>query len=196
MEVKQFETGAVRSTDADGERWDLIPWRTVLNFLRYQEESRNTTFDGLQAIQDAVESNLEYTTTLRMWLVDQLNKRGRLEDLAKTFHEGAHKYTANNYKKGFPAYELLSHAARHLYYYLIGDNTDRHYEHAVWNIVVFFEQMETHPELFYLDDPKNEEPVRDAETGGLKGTPDNEGSVPLCRDQEGKHPDYQGKPPE
>jgi hypothetical protein len=68
--------------------------------------------------------------------------------LAETYAEGAKKYGANNWKKGFPAEDLFAHAMVHLQLYAEGDNSEDHLGHAMWNIGKLMVFEETRPELF------------------------------------------------
>jgi hypothetical protein len=96
--VKQFETGAVRSTDAEVVRYDLI------------------TPVGL-------------------------------ERLAKTYAEGARKYSDNNWLRGMPISDLLNHAIRHQYLYLSGDRSEDHLAHAAWGLFAAMHSEEKWPHL-------------------------------------------------
>ena len=96
--VKQFDTGAVRSTDAECVRYDLI------------------TPVGL-------------------------------ERLAKTYAEGARKYSDNNWLRGMPISDLLNHAIRHQYLYLSGDRSEDHLAHAAWGLFAAMHSEEKWPHL-------------------------------------------------
>lgn len=96
--TKQFTTGAVRSTDADAVRYDLI------------------SQEGLRR-------------------------------LAETYAEGAKKYSAWNWRQGFPWSDVMNHALRHLSLWLDGDTSEDHLAHATWNLVTLMDFERTHPEL-------------------------------------------------
>lgn len=97
-DTKTFETGAVRSTDADNVRFDLI---TPIGLRR----------------------------------------------LAETYNEGAKKYGDNNWKKGFPASDLMNHVINHCYLFLSGDTSEDHLAHAAWGLFTTMHFQETRPEL-------------------------------------------------
>jgi len=111
-EMTHFATGAVRSSDADHTRFDLIP-----------------------------------PTALRR--------------LAETCAEGAAKYGARNWERGFPATSLINHALRHLNLWLAGDNTEDHLAHAAWNLAALMHFEELRPE--FMDIPSR--------PGGRDGEP-------------------------
>ncbi len=96
--VKTFETGAVRSKDADGVRYDLI-------------------------------------------------SPVALEEIAKTYHEGAHKYGDHNWLKGMPVSDLLNHAIRHIYIFLSGDRDEPHLAHAAWGLLAAIHSDKMWPHL-------------------------------------------------
>lgn len=97
-ETKQFDTGAVRSKDADDVRFDLI---TPIGLRR----------------------------------------------LAETYNEGAKKYGAYNWLKGFPASDLMNHTIAHCYKWLNGDTSEDHLAHAAWGLFTIMHFQETRPEL-------------------------------------------------
>jgi hypothetical protein len=70
-----------------------------------------------------------------------------LRRLAMTYDEGAKKYGAFNYKKGFQIQSLMNHAIRHCYLFLEGNTDEDHLPHAIWNLMTAIEMMETRPEL-------------------------------------------------
>lgn len=144
---EKFSTGAVRSNDTAGQRWDLIPWRTVLGIVQAANtEKEHLCCEGLFAIHDAVESDLQEIVPIAIWAKAWLE----LGPVSEAFHEGAVKYSPNNYKKGFPAYVFLNHAARHFWFYFSGDRSEDHLGHGMWNLLVFLEQAERMPELLTL----------------------------------------------
>ncbi len=101
-EIREFSTGAVRSTDADGVRFDLI---SPIGLRR----------------------------------------------LAETYAEGAKKYGDNNWKKGFPASDLINHLIAHCYKFLAGDTSEDHLAHAAWGLFTIMHFQETQPELIDIN---------------------------------------------
>jgi hypothetical protein len=95
---RQFDTGAVRSRDADETRYDLI------------------TPIGLEA-------------------------------LARTYAEGARKYSDLNWERGMPVHDMLNHAIRHIFMYLSGDRSEDHLPHAAWNLLGAIHSEACWPEL-------------------------------------------------
>lgn len=70
-----------------------------------------------------------------------------LKRLARTYGEGAEKYPARNWMKGFPKETIMNHLMAHLIQYAAGDTTEDHLAHAAWNIGVLMHQEVHHPEL-------------------------------------------------
>lgn len=105
--LRKFDTGAVRTADADVTRYDLI------------------------------------------------SEIG-LERLARTYAEGAAKYSDHNWRKGFPFSNLLNHAIAHLNKFKQGDTTEDHLAHAAFGLFALMEFQATRPELndLYAYTPK------------------------------------------
>ena len=149
MEIEKFETGAVRSSDTVGARWDLIHWPTYFSLFKISKEadldlefrvSRNLLF----AITEIYDNNS--CSSLKEQFLITIDVLG-MQGIAEAYWEGAQKYKPGNYKKGFPAEVLLNHAARHLYKASVGDSSEPHIGHAMWNIFVYFEQKVSFPEF-------------------------------------------------
>lgn len=66
---------------------------------------------------------------------------------ARTAAEGGAKYGRFNYKRGFPAHTLVNRALRHLNLWCLGDRSEPHLAHAIWNAMAAEESMILHPEL-------------------------------------------------
>lgn len=97
-DVHQFDTGAVRGTDANGTRFDLISPHI-------------------------------------------------LQALAETYAEGAQKYGDDNWLKGIPSKDLMNHALRHINLWQLGDTSEDHLAHAMWNLGAIIHFTKTRPEL-------------------------------------------------
>lgn len=97
-DVHQFDTGAVRGTDANGTRFDLISPHI-------------------------------------------------LQALAETYAEGAKKYGDDNWLKGIPSKDLMNHALRHINLWQLGDTSEDHLAHAMWNLGAIIHFTKTRPEL-------------------------------------------------
>jgi hypothetical protein len=54
--------------------------------------------------------------------------------VAETHYEGDTRYGMENWQKGLPVSNLLNHAMEHLFKLLSGDNSEKHLEHAIWNL--------------------------------------------------------------
>lgn len=80
-----------------------------------------------------------------------------LRRLAETCYEGAEKYGVGNAHKGIPPSNLLNHAIAHIEKWRIGDVSEDHLAHAIWNLSMIMHFDETsHPvmddkELVYRD---------------------------------------------
>jgi hypothetical protein len=102
-----------------------------------------------------------------------------LRRLAKTYAEGAAKYSDHNWRKGFPVSSLLNHVISHIIDYLEGGNYP--YEddlaHAAWGLFAIMEQQDTHPELDDRWDFDNPAPAPIGETLPVVFTADEHGDV-------------------
>lgn len=67
--------------------------------------------------------------------------------LAETFREGAEKYSEGNCFKGLPMSNLYNHAIAHLELFRMGDRSEPHLAHALWNIGMMHEFDVNYPEM-------------------------------------------------
>lgn len=95
---QQFSTGAVRGTDANATRFDLLS------------------------------PIVEYA-------------------LAATYGEGASKYGDDNWLKGIPSKDCINHARRHIILWMIGDDSEDHLAHAIWNLATIIHNRYHKPEM-------------------------------------------------
>ena len=70
-----------------------------------------------------------------------------IKRLAETYSEGAIRYGDNNWRKGLPFSNILSHIEAHIVEYKLGNADEDHLAHALWGIAALIEQETTHPEL-------------------------------------------------
>ena len=73
-----------------------------------------------------------------------------LESLARTHAEGAKKYGDNNWQKGLPSSDLLNRVYRHLNLWRLGDISEDHLGHALWNLGAIVHFLREKPELVTL----------------------------------------------
>jgi len=85
-----------------------------------------------------------------------------LRRVAEAYGEGASKYPLGNWTKGIPESSLMQHAFAHLAAYMMGDKSEDHIGHTIWNLMTLAHFQETRPDLMDL------EPVR---TGHALSTP-------------------------
>lgn len=70
-----------------------------------------------------------------------------VREWAETYGEGAIKYPPNNWQKGFKESVLINHAMEHLILHCIGDKSENHLAHAMWNIGTLIWVRAHKPEL-------------------------------------------------
>lgn len=70
-----------------------------------------------------------------------------LRRLAETYAEGAAKYGAGNWLKGFPASTTINHLQRHIELWKSGDRTEDHLAHAAWGLFALMHFEEARPDL-------------------------------------------------
>lgn len=66
---------------------------------------------------------------------------------ANAYEDGL-KYGKYNYLKGMPADDMFDHILTHISQFLLGDSSEDHLGHAMWNIGTLIHYSETQPELF------------------------------------------------
>jgi len=70
-----------------------------------------------------------------------------LKRYAKVCKEGSVKYAPMNWEKGLPIDDILNHAINHLLQYLMGDDSEDHLGHALWNVAAAVHSDEMWPDL-------------------------------------------------
>lgn len=156
--VVKFDSGAVRSADRVGERYDLISpigleWlmhcrhKVVFNFAGSVEDEIKTAiqqcyaylkgdrdYDHLAVAAWRVMAAIARTDEPDAKLLTATVLRCGMKRLATTCHEGAVKYGDYNWEKGMPVSEMLNHAIPHLLIALDGKSTEDDLGHALWNL--------------------------------------------------------------
>lgn len=126
---EEFSTGAVRDTQENKGRCDLLPLDClskkyandpVILLLDKFEQSGNFKF-----IEDAMEC------FIAKWLPDVETS---ILELSVHFQEGAAKYGDNNWKKGLPVSRYISSAIRHYMQFSRGDRKEPHHRSFIWNL--------------------------------------------------------------
>ena len=89
-----------------------------------------------------------------------------LRRLARTYAEGAKKYSDHNWRKGMPFSSILNHILNHIIKHLLGDRSEDHLAHAAWGFFAWMEFEETRPDLDDLYDFNSpiKEAIRKAKT--------------------------------
>jgi len=109
---------------------------TMKEIQRQQDTARRTFESG--AVRSPAADHVRYD------LISPIALRA----LAETYAEGALKYGDNNWLKGFPAHDVLNHALNHLELWKLGDKSEPHLAHAMWNIATLIHFEATRPDLF------------------------------------------------
>lgn len=160
--MKVFDTGARRSTDAEALAYNLINIQGLEQIRHLKtDEPYMTVGEVVYSIYKYIGCvNLEYLcqaiqgvdslidpdpSSARFFLLSVAS----IERLAVAYKEGAKKYGAHNYLKGFPVSDLLNHALRHLFM-STHDGSEDHLGHALWNLTVAA-YFSTHRDKKFLD---------------------------------------------
>jgi hypothetical protein len=101
-----------------------------------QQNSDDNKF-GTGAVRSADADHLDF---LSMPLIGLIG-------MARTTYEGGSKYGRFNYMKGMPAHVCVNHAIRHLVMWGMGDRSEPHLSHAMWNCAAADQSMVLNPEL-------------------------------------------------
>lgn len=172
--MTQHATGAVRSSDADNVRFDLISptaFLRVMSYCRARPVRQGDSATEQCLVRDALllcyaalegdwESNL--LENAADCLLEALARQDvgesyvpiagilpfhGVQRLAETYHEGAVKYSDFNWERGFEIGCLLNHGIRHLMMWMSGDRTEDHLSHACWNIFAAIHSYRLWPDL-------------------------------------------------
>jgi hypothetical protein len=165
---RTHETGATRSTDADGVRFDLITPVALREIRKHQRRFVDVAKKASELVETACDAML--LASYGQWdsgqleraaycLLDAINEieggefcgdglpfRG-MERLAAVYKEGADKYSDHNWLRGFPVSDLLNHAIRHLFLWLGGDRSEDHLGHACWGVFASIHSYHEWPHL-------------------------------------------------
>lgn len=104
---------------------------------RSDQQSSNTRSFGTGAVRSADANGVRY---------DLISPIG-LRRVAETYAEGAARYGANNWRKGFPFSDLLNHLQKHIEQFKAGDESEDHLAHAAWGLFAIMEFQETKPAM-------------------------------------------------
>ena len=130
--LETFESGATRyATDY---RYDLIPSSIIGTLLKHDKQAyvfavnlraylhdESVLYSLLHSLTEVVSPVSDYTTLAHFY--------------AQALHEGAVKYGERNWEKGIPESNLLNHAFYHLFQLVLGDESENHKSHLVWNVL-------------------------------------------------------------
>lgn len=94
-----------------------------------------------------------------------------LEALARTYAEGSAKYGDTNWLKGIPSKDLINHAFRHINLWQLGDDTEDHLAHALWNLGAVIHFSKTKPELVVRQYAPGFDPNQDQTNREPRSTP-------------------------
>lgn len=170
-------TGATRSNDLDGKRFDLISGvfiKRIYAFALLNKEwmgdlcdyplhrmiatARENIYDFLGGDRDWT---LERAAYAIMFLIDEDNSMvfdeepisftfyySAISALAATCDEGAKKYGEHNWLKGLMvSSSLLNHTLRHLFLYEFGDQSEPHLPHALWGLMASIHMYHTRKDM-------------------------------------------------
>lgn len=163
-----FSTGAVRSSDAEAYRYDLVSPIGFRRFLCYLQEQYVPSDDGTVLSLDECLTHiyaylggdrcdtLECATCCLFSAIEAKHGRkwdyngippGGLQGVAEACHEGAAKYGDWNWEAGMPVSDILNHAIRHIVLFKSGDTAENHLGHCAWNLFAAMHSDELWQEL-------------------------------------------------
>lgn len=126
---EEFETGAVRDTQENKGRCDLVPLDCLVG--KYSDDPVLFAINKFQRNNDleAIEVAIKFFT------VDAFkDEETAILELSIHYQDGAAKYGDNNWQKGLPVSRYISSAIRHYLKYQRGDTDERHDRAVLWNL--------------------------------------------------------------
>ena len=142
---REYETGAVRETDGEKGRCDLLPLCEVAEILHIPNVL--PTID--QYLYTGDPSRL--ISAIRTFSYDRY---GSLEtamlEVAKHYADGAKKYSERNWQKGLPLHLYIDSAVRHLLKFSRGDTDEPHDRAFLWNLLCALWTQKNCPEMIDL----------------------------------------------
>lgn len=168
---EEFSTGAVRDTQENKGRCDLLP----LDCL-----PRKYANDPIILLLDKFKQtgNFKFIEDARECFIAKYfpDVETSLLELSIHYQEGAAKYGDNNWQKGLPVSRYISSAIRHYVEYRRGDKNEPHQRSFVWNLTAIIWTCKHLPTMndytvcgYVIDKKQNENMIKDAnKIGGAK----------------------------
>lgn len=141
---EEFSTGAVRNTQENKGRCDLLPLDCLemgdyfedAEFLSYLNDFKNS--GDKKYIQAAIRHFIHHYFS---------NNETAYLELAIHYEERANKYGDNNWQKGLPISRYLSSTIRHYLKFRRGDTDEPHNRAILWNLTAILWTCKHIPEL-------------------------------------------------
>lgn len=160
---------AVRSSDLDGERWDLISYIAIKRFVEEANTHPGYAKENIIAcLLNSIDCAYAYLWGHReldylangmydLACAYQMQNCGgnykssvlpyhAMQALAQTCHEGAVEYGTHNWLFGFSIESLLNHAIKHIVKVINGYKDENDYGHALWGFMAAMHMEDTNPD--------------------------------------------------
>lgn len=145
-ERRLFESGAMRDISEGRGRCDLLPLDTIVYIMDPPDSTRIVmeSIDNFLKSGDVAhlrEAILEFCDH-NEWDLPTM-----LLELSIHYEDGARKYSANNWKKGWEVHWYIDSGVRHYLKWLRGDKDEPHHRAFIWNLVCAIWVMQNRPEF-------------------------------------------------
>lgn len=142
-EFHTFEGGAIRYTKTGKGRPDLIPTKTMMDFLAHVDNDirrcakhNSDMLSVFGAMYVCSYFNAVMQLTMRFYNIENDVEKSvayMLLELSKHFEKGAEKYGEHNCEKGIPLESFVQSGMRHTLQAFAGNDDENHPIAAIWN---------------------------------------------------------------
>lgn len=144
---REFGTGAVRDSNENKGRCDLLPLDVVAAYVEDDNESVDWVLMHISKFQEYGQEHYLFNALNTFSQKRSWDPYTMLLEASKQYADGAAKYGANNWKMGMPVQVCIDSAVRHYLKWLRGDEDEPHDRAVCWNLLCAIWTSKHKPEL-------------------------------------------------
>lgn len=159
----KFSTGAVRNSQEDKGRFDLVPLDVIadimeMNGVRIEYANVLRKIERYKETKDAM-----YLEDAILWFckAENMSFYDMLHEVSMHYKICLKDYPEDNWKQGIPLKSYLSSGTRHLCKHIYGHEDEPHHRGFIWNILGALWTIKHKPEL--IDAPFDMEEFKEVE---------------------------------
>lgn len=144
---RDFGTGAVRDSNENKGRADLLPLDVVAAYVEDDNESVDWVLMHISKFQEYGQEHYLFNALNTFSQKRSWDPYTMLLEASKQYADGAAKYGANNWKMGMPVQVCIDSAVRHYLKWLRGDEDEPHDRAVCWNLLCAIWTCKHKPDL-------------------------------------------------